>query len=127
MKTVGERIRQARLALGLSANTLAKRVGYRTQSGISNLENGNSGNGGSKIGKIAQELGVSIDWLINGPDCDNVPFLPKKIDPRDLLVGLAKNISDEHLQTAIRLLDALAEPTTGTATVENKATGTYGR
>ncbi len=74
MKTIGERIRQARTALGWSAHTLALKVGYKTQSGISNLENKATGSGGNKIGAIASHLGVSLDWLLNGPDGDAIPF-----------------------------------------------------
>ena len=75
MKTLGERIKQAREALGWSGEHLAKRVGYKTQSGISNLEGRATGTGGNKIGKIAQELGVPLNWLMYGPDSENVPFL----------------------------------------------------
>lgn len=75
MKTVGERIRQAREAKGWSGEKLALRVGYKTQSGISNLEARATGSGGNKIGAIAQALSVSLDWLMNGPDSENVPFL----------------------------------------------------
>lgn len=78
MKTTGERIRQAREALGWSAQVLASKVGYKTQSGISNLENRSSGSGGNKIGAIATALDVSLEWLINGPDRDNVPFLRQR-------------------------------------------------
>ena len=54
---------------------LATKVGYKTQSGISNLESRSTGSGGNKIGAIAQALGVSVDWLLNGPDQDKVPFI----------------------------------------------------
>jgi transcriptional regulator with XRE-family HTH domain len=76
MKTIGERIRQARLGKGWSAHDLATRVGYKTQSGISNLENSATGSGGNKIAVIATKLSVSLDWLLNGPDTDTVPYLP---------------------------------------------------
>lgn len=79
MKTVGERIRQAREAKGWSGEKLAHKVGYKTQSGISNLEARATGSGGNKIGAIAQALSVSLDWLMNGPDADNVPFLPPEL------------------------------------------------
>lgn len=75
MKTIGERIRQARNELDWSAHELALKVGYKTQSGISNLENSATGTGGNKIGAIANALGVSLDWLLNGPDYKHVPFL----------------------------------------------------
>ncbi len=78
MKTIGERIRQARTATGWSGETLAKKVGYKNQSAIGNLENRKDGTGGNKIEQIASALNVSVDWLFNGPDQDNVPFLPPK-------------------------------------------------
>lgn len=78
-KTVGERIRQARTALGMSALALAQQVGYRTQSGISNIENSGQGSGGRKIGKIAEALRVPSDWLLNGPDTDAPPFFTDRV------------------------------------------------
>lgn len=84
MKTIGERIQQARLAKGWSADYLAKKVGYQTQSGISNLENKATGSGGNKIGKIAFALDVTLDWLLTGPDSDNVPFLPPKLEQQSV-------------------------------------------
>lgn len=77
MKTIGDRIRQARVAKGMSALNLAVRVGYKTQSGISNLENKATGTGGHKIKEIARELDVSVDWLLAGPDSEIVPFLSR--------------------------------------------------
>lgn len=75
MKTVGERIRQARDAHKMSGEQLAKKVGYKRQSGIANLENRAGGTGGNKLGAIADALGVPVEWLLRGPDGPNVPFL----------------------------------------------------
>ena len=68
MKTLGERIRQAREFRGLTGEELAKKVGYKTQSGISNLENRANGRGGFMLPRIAMALDVSVDWLLEGPD-----------------------------------------------------------
>ena len=76
MKTVGERIRQAREFRGLSGETLANEVGYKTQSGISNLENRSVGRGGFNLPKIAKALNFSIDWFLNGPDVDDMSRVP---------------------------------------------------
>ena len=75
MKTIGERIKQARDALGWSGLHLANKVGYKTQSGISNLEQRATGSGGNRIHKIAQALNVPLEWVMNGPDSDTVPFI----------------------------------------------------
>lgn len=78
MKSVGERIKQARLAKGLSAEALAMLVGYKTQSGIANIENRSNGSGGNKVARIATELEVPVEWLLSGPDSDDVPFIRAK-------------------------------------------------
>lgn len=75
MKTIGERIRQAREALKMSGEALALKVGYKNQSAIGNLENRVSGNGGNRIVAIAAALNVPIEWLLKGPDDGTIPFL----------------------------------------------------
>jgi transcriptional regulator with XRE-family HTH domain len=74
MKTIGERIRQARDARGLSQEELAHAVGYAKQSAIGNLENRATGNGGNKITQIARALRVPVQWLLSGPDGPDVPY-----------------------------------------------------
>lgn len=74
MKTIGERIRQAREARGFSGEELALAVGYTHQSAIGNLENRVTGTGGTKIAEIATKLRVPIEWLLKGPDGPDVPF-----------------------------------------------------
>lgn len=83
VKTIGERIRQAREAKGLSGQALAERVGYSHQSAIGNLEARASGQGGNKIGAIADALDVPLEWLMRGPDGDKVPFINKSAEPTD--------------------------------------------
>lgn len=116
MKTIGERIQQARLKLGMSAFDLAKKVGYKTQSGIGNLEGRIGGSGGNKIGLIAQALNVSLEWLINGPDSDEVPFLqkpqaapaPEVTEPNRNLYKFQVNADhDEWTNAAIAIMQEL--------------------
>ena len=77
MKTIGERIRQAREARKMSGEALAKAAGYKQQSAIGNLENRAGGSGGSRIGKIADALNVPVDWLLRGPDTGSVPYVKR--------------------------------------------------
>lgn len=77
MKSVGDRIRQARAYRRLSADALAKIVGYKTQSGISNLEARSTGSGGRNMAGIAAALNFPVAWLLNGPDLDDL----REIDP----------------------------------------------
>lgn len=131
MRTVGERLRQAREARGLSGEALARRVGYKTQSGIANLENRATGHGGYKLAQIAQELNVSVAWLLKGPDTDDAASIPPfeasdvaqtptaqesqpnyRAKPNDLRAeahALIDALSDRGLLAVISTLRALCE------------------
>lgn len=76
MKSVGDRIRQAREYRKLSGEELARRVGYKTQSGIGNLENRAAGRGGFALPRIAEELNFAISWFLQGPDTQNMAEVP---------------------------------------------------
>ena len=76
MKTLGERLRQAREYRRMTADRLAALVGYKSASGIINLENRATGHGGYKIDLIAKELDVDENWLRNGPDVDDMSQAP---------------------------------------------------
>ena len=76
MTTTGDRIRAARLKRGMSAEELAKKVGYSTQSGIANLENRATGRGGYKLAQIAEVLGVSLGWLMSGDKIEEFEAKP---------------------------------------------------
>ncbi len=123
MKSVGERIRQAREYRKLSGEELALQVGYKTQSGISNLENRNGGMGGAKVVLIAQALNVSLHWLLNGPDTNDMkavaPFSTAAIEPeihearspapdyavdRQIAHRLIDDMSAEGVQTVLEIL-----------------------
>lgn len=73
-RTIGERIRQAREARRMSGEALALAVGYKNQSAIGNLENRKDAGGGRKLIKIAEVLQVPVEWLLRGPDTEEVPL-----------------------------------------------------
>jgi transcriptional regulator with XRE-family HTH domain len=133
MKTVGERIRQAREYRGFSAELLATRVGYKTQSGISNLENRATGRGGFALPRIAEELNIALEWFLQGPDTHDMrsvppyrPALqpstsvlsenrtaresaPAEYDPKSKAHQLIDMLSEKGLVHALEMLEALAE------------------
>lgn len=87
MKTIGERIRQAREARKMSGEALAQAAGYKQQSAIGNLENRAGGSGGSRIGLIADALNVPVEWLLRGPDTGAVPFFTRGVIQSNLGPG----------------------------------------
>src|ERR1700709_2697590 len=61
--TLGQRVRDRRMALGLSQPQLAKKVGGITYQAIQQLEQG----GGTKhLVSIARALGTTAEWLQDG-------------------------------------------------------------
>ncbi|MEO8301402.1 MAG: S24 family peptidase [Rhizomicrobium sp.] len=77
-RTLGERVRERRTALGLSQPQLAKRVGGISYQAIQQLEQG----GGSKhLVPIARALGVTAEWLQDGHG--PVPAKPVSVRGRE--------------------------------------------
>src|SRR5450631_2809213 len=62
-KSVGDRVRERRTALGLSQPQLAKKVGGITYQAIQQLE---AGGGTKHLVGIARALGVTAEWLQDG-------------------------------------------------------------
>lgn len=65
METIGERVRRVREDLGISRADLAKQIGAKGESYISELELGGIKKGG-RLHQIADALGVSVKWLETG-------------------------------------------------------------
>jgi len=62
-KSVGDRVKERRRALGLSQPQLAKKVGGITYQAIQQLE---AGGGSRHLVSIARALGVTAEWLQDG-------------------------------------------------------------
>jgi len=71
--SVGEMIREARQARGISLRQLAGRVGIHF-SHLSKIENGKDTIGRDSLAKIAEELGVDHDLLLGESGHQTVPF-----------------------------------------------------
>jgi transcriptional regulator with XRE-family HTH domain len=86
-KTIGARIRQARIAMGLTQVELAAAVGV-SRAHLTNVEGGNGGLALDKLSVLAIETGATVAWLIGeaGPvDQAEVALLTayKALDQRD--------------------------------------------
>ncbi|HEX5119862.1 MAG TPA: helix-turn-helix transcriptional regulator [Pseudonocardiaceae bacterium] len=62
---LGERVRAARIAASMTQDMLGDTVGWK-RSMVSNVEAGRSRVLAEKIPRLAQELGVSVVWLLTG-------------------------------------------------------------
>ena len=64
MTGIGERIKAARLQLGISQKELAERLGLKSKSTICKIEKGEDNLTTETIAKYAKALGVSIQYLV---------------------------------------------------------------
>ncbi len=71
MNTIGFRIRKRRLALGLSQDQLAKKMGYRSRSTIAKIEAGENDISQTKMQIFAEMLQCSTSYLMNGENAGN--------------------------------------------------------
>jgi transcriptional regulator with XRE-family HTH domain len=113
VKTVGERIRQAREARALTQAELATRVGFKNQSAIGNLEARATGRGGFRLAEIAAVLSVPVQWLLDGPDTGEVPASSDEIRPalQSAISLNARKVEEPSSprETAKKLIDSLPE------------------
>lgn len=96
MASVGERLKERRVELGLKQGVLAKRVGL-SQTTISDLEN-NPTVKTREIARIAAVLGVSALWLADGKG-EKIPDGTAPVLQRD-----AHDIPSKVLRLAERLV-----------------------
>ncbi|PSJ79225.1 helix-turn-helix domain-containing protein [Neisseria iguanae] len=80
MEHIGDRIKEARLKLGLSQSALAKRADV-SQGTIGQLESGRN----HSSGKIV-EFNVSPEWLLYGKNPPSIFSKPSKVDNLDLFI-----------------------------------------
>ena len=66
MDKIGERIKETRTKRGLSQEELAKRTGFKDKSSISKIEKGTRRPQIEDLKKIAEVLGVHVDYLVSG-------------------------------------------------------------
>ena len=63
--TIGEKIKQRRIEMGMSQRDLAEKMGYNHHSTVARIEAGKVDVPQSRIVKFSEVLGVSITYLMN--------------------------------------------------------------
>ena len=71
--TVGNRIKQRRIELGLTQSDLAERMGYSGKTSVCMAENCGDNITTTKVRKFAEALGVSFRYLMGYEDDDGQP------------------------------------------------------
>ena len=103
--TVGERIRQRRIELGMSQSDLAKKMGYSGKSSVCKAETYGNDVTTSKVRKFADALGVTSAYLMGWEDeyieiektVDNFDAMQKRMETYFELVS-DKKLVDKILK-----------------------------
>lgn len=94
------RIKEARLALGITAIEAARRIGISRQR-YSLYERGINEANYEMLLRIGEAFGVTVDWLLNRNST------PAELR-RSAIVGRVMSLSDDQIQALADALDALA-------------------
>lgn len=102
LKTIGERIREARKLAGLSQGQLAKLMQLHRPT-ISEIEAGNRRVSAEELGQFGEHLDVSVGWLV-GEAADELAA----DDPRVQLAARAlRKLKPEDIKRLLQLFAAL--------------------
>ena len=102
--TVGERIKERRLALNLSQGELAKKVGYKSRSSINKIELARD-LPLKKVTKMAVALDCSPSYLMGWDEDENVSKLINAYEHSDFINSITDN--EIELLKRIRALEAV--------------------
>lgn len=106
--TIGDRIKERRLQIGISQQELANRVGYKNRSTISYIESGGNNFPISKVRQIADALRTTPEHLMGWEDADPKEQLLQDIyDKNKILFDAAADATPEQIQAAVDYINYL--------------------
>ena len=105
MDKIGERIKETRTKRGLSQEELAKRTGFKDKSSISKIEKGTRRPQVEDLKKIAEVLGVHVDWLVNGIEIESTQY--KDLDEKSHLFDYVSRLYGSSAAEAVDLFSKL--------------------
>ena len=99
MKEIADRIKEARLAKGMTQDELAKALGLKSRSSINKMEKNAYEIGLDRLKEIARALDVDPDYLVFGDSEDK----------KEEASRLFSQLSVEKQETVLQLLRSLNE------------------
>jgi transcriptional regulator with XRE-family HTH domain len=103
-QAVGQSVRTARMACGLTQEDLAERINRTTET-ISNIERGKNPPSIETLREIAKTLNTSMDALVTGADR---PVSISRLRHEAALTQILHSLDDDELETALRMMEAFA-------------------
>ena len=100
MSTIGDRVKEARTALGLTQEELGKMVGYMSgRQAINKIEVGKAFPSQKYIVSLAEALGVSVGWLL-GTTHETRPEIKN-------LLSSVQDCTAEEIKQLIQIVEVL--------------------
>jgi len=100
--TIGERIRQRRIELGLSQEELAHRMGNKSRASICTVENDKEDLTTTRIRKFAEALECSPGYLMGWED-DGIPTVVRKVPADTVQIERYDGLSEKNMKEAMEL------------------------
>lgn len=97
MDTLSERLKTLRNEFKYTQSEIAQKVGTTKQT-ISNWENGSKVPGRDKLKSLAEEYGVTVDFLLNGIKYDNKSEVAADKEVEELSEKLATALKENKLE-----------------------------
>lgn len=117
--SIGERIRDRRIALNMTQEELAVKMGYKTKSSINKIELGKSDIPLSKVSEFAVALLTTTAYLMEWDDEDDANYymdpdaaqLAQQLYTRPemrVLFDASRNASKEDIETVANILEKMS-------------------
>jgi transcriptional regulator with XRE-family HTH domain len=108
--TIGERIKNRRIELGMTQADLAKKMGYTNKSTIGKVENGNNDVAQSKVVEYAHALDTTVAYLMGWQkDVDKLYTLAKYKWFYEELDPMVNQMSDNLLHALLSYAHLLVD------------------
>lgn len=104
----GERVKERRIALGMSQDELAKKLGYASRSTINKIENGTNDVVQTKVAEFARALDTSISYLMAWDERPGITYgelFPDLNDAEKDLIKAFRKSDSLTKQMVLRLLN----------------------
>lgn len=113
METIHDRIRRRREQLGITQDTLAQKLGYKSRSSVNKIESGENDIPRSRIQAFADVLETTPGWLMgldqgtaDAEVAEYLEYLKTRPDMR-MLFSISKDATKEDVMRTVAILDAL--------------------
>lgn len=104
--TIGERIRQRRIELGMSQDELAKRLGYKDRSTISYIEKNGGNLQMSKVEEIAKILEMPPEVLMGWGESEDEVVLTSR---EQKMLALFRTLNADGQEVAFTMITVLSK------------------